>query len=84
MAQRIPATELKLADVVQLDGFFGGWGTAIVKQIKDGLITFWRPYGHSGEFEYSGGVICYIGLEEFSVFVDSNRTYNVVERKRLA
>lgn len=60
----IPATELRIGDVVKV--FDDEWGTAIVKNIAAGLVHFFRPYGHADNFIYSGGVICYTGVEEFT------------------
>jgi hypothetical protein len=56
--------DLELGDIVQiLDGPFG---TAIVKA-KQGLkVTFFRPYGVTADFTYTGGVICYTGVEEWT------------------
>lgn len=87
MTQELIAKELQLADVVQLHD--GPWGTAIVKQIKDNEVTFFRPYGHANEFSYTGGVICYIGIEVFSQPITDhaihkhNATFKVLERKAL-
>lgn len=75
------ASELKLGDTVKLRT--GIWNSAIVRQIKDGMVTFWRPYGTTADFSYTSGVICYTGVEEFSVPQDSTVEYEVVERREL-
>lgn len=75
----VRADELQLADVVE--AFAGPYGTATVKQIKDGEITFFRPYVASGDFSYTGGVICTVGIEEFKVPANAN-TYRVLQRER--
>ena len=80
--ERVRVHELRLADHVILDGV-REWSTAIVKQIKDGQVTFWRPYGTNEDFSYTGGVICLMGLEEFTVGIDSSMTYNVIRRQKL-
>lgn len=49
-------------------------GVSTVKQIKDGAITFFRPYTHTADFSYTGGVICYIGTEEWTEQVSDDRT----------
>jgi hypothetical protein len=74
-------SELQLADVVILSNVI--YGTATVKQIKDGSITFFRPYVHTEDFSYGGGVICYIGIEEFTVCADSSSEVELLERKGL-
>lgn len=58
------AAELKLGDVVEL--FDGPYGTATVKQIKDNEVTFFRPYAQAENWSYTGGVLCLVGIEEFS------------------
>jgi len=62
--EELISSELKLGDVVEL--FDGPFGTATVKQIKDGSVTFFRPYVATANFSCTGGVICTIGIEEFS------------------
>lgn len=75
------ARELQLADTIDLG--FQPWGSAVVTQIKDGCVTLWRPYGHTADFSYTGGVVAYVGLEVITVEQDSDRTYKVVQRKEL-
>lgn len=66
MKRLIPLNELKIGDYVSLfpDEPFS---TCIVKQIKDGMITLFRPYGTTADFSYTAGVITYIGVEDFQV-----------------
>jgi hypothetical protein len=81
MKTLIKTKELKLADMVSLfpdDPF----STAIVKQIKDGWITLFRPYGTTADFSYTGGVITYIGVEDFTIQAD-DRMITLYERKKL-
>ena len=73
--------DLRLADVVDLG--FVPWGSAIVKQIKDGVVTLFRPYGTTADFSCTSGVICYTGLEEIRVARDDSRPFQVIERKEL-
>lgn len=58
--------DLELGDVVEL--FEGPYGHATVKKITDDQVTFFRPYVHHDDFSYTGGVICYIGIEEVAFF----------------
>lgn len=86
MQQPIPASELKLADVVILNQH--AYSYATVKQItKRGTdlvnITLFRPYTQTADFSYTGGVICYIGIEEFTITVPDYEKFIVVERKEL-
>ena len=76
----VSAADLRLADVVTcMDG--GGYVTATVKQIKDGLVTLFRPYVETSDFTYTRGVICMIGIEEFKVEASPHRTFQVWARK---
>jgi hypothetical protein len=77
----IPANELKLADTVILDGL-APWRSAIVKKITESEVHLFRPYGTTADFSYTGGVICYVGIEEFSIPRDA-RPVEVVARKDL-
>lgn len=78
---KLKTTELKLGDVVQV--FDGAYGTATVKQIRDGMITFFRPYTQTADFSYTGGVICYIGFEEFTRFHSDDQEWIVYHRVEL-
>ena len=79
----LKACDLRLADTICIDNVIP-WGYCIVKQIKDGEITLYRPYGTTADFSYNtGGVICYVGLDEFKIPLDSDREYRVIERKDL-
>jgi hypothetical protein len=74
----LKADELQLGDVVEL--FEGPYGCGTVKQIKDGMITFFRPYTATADFSYTGGVICYVGIEESSRTVNPRETYKFLSR----
>ena len=71
--------ELQLADVVEL--FEGPFGTGIVKQIADGFVTMFRPYGTSTDVAYSNGVICYTGIEEYKFSLTDKQEFFVYQRK---
>jgi hypothetical protein len=78
----VPHCELRLADTVILDGL-APWRAAIVNKITDTEVTLFRPYGTTAEFSYSGGVICYVGIEEFTIPRQSSVPVEVVARKEL-
>jgi len=88
---KVPAKNLKLADVIRFGANMVGGETpnhafpfsdCTVKQIKDGEITLFRPYVHTADFEYTGGVICTIGIEEITI--PANETeYLLLESKTL-
>lgn len=79
----VKACELKLADVV-MDRRNLELGLLTVKNIKDDLVSFVRPYTHTGDFSYTGGVICYTGVEEFTHSIDApGRDYVLISSKTL-
>lgn len=79
--KEISATALKVADVVRV--FEGEWGTAIVKNIAGGLVHLYRPYGHAENWSYSGGVICYMGVEEFTRPCTDSEKFFLYRREEL-
>ena len=80
----ITAKEMQLADTIGLSSLIDdAWRTAVVKQIKDGYVTLFRPYVHTEDFSYTGGVICYIGFEEFTISQNNSMEYTLLDRKEL-
>jgi hypothetical protein len=80
--KEMTAKDLQTGDVIRLHP--EPWGTAIVKKKTDTHITFYRPYGTKAEFSYSGGVICYVGIEEFTVPLHYDSfLYHVYQREEL-
>lgn len=78
---KIKAKDLKLADTIII-GTGITWSNAIVKQVTDKDIVLFRPYGTTVDFSYTGGVICYIGVEEYTI-PQNDCEYEVLERKDL-
>ncbi len=80
----VKTSELRIADVVaqRLNGG-NPWSTCIVTQIKDGEVHLFRPYGHTADFSYTGGVISYTGIETYKVEVDRSIEWTLYERKEL-
>ena len=57
---------------------------AIVNKIADGLVHVYRPYATTADFSYTGGVIPYIGIEQFTLSQQyDTRKVTVVQRKEL-
>ena len=81
MPQSFKARDLRLADTIDLR--FAPWGTAIVRKIDAESVHIFRPYGATADFSCTSGVICYTGIEDIRVPLDSDREYLVVERKEL-
>jgi hypothetical protein len=71
------AKELKLGDVIKLN--CQGYNTATVVKVTDTKVTITRPFIHTGDFEYTGGVLYYTGLETFEIFTSIDRGYKVVD-----
>lgn len=69
--KKIAVADLRVGDVLQqLEGPFG---TAIVKQVTDGEVKLFRPYGANAGFVHIGNAtICYTGLEETIFFRSGN------------
>ena len=79
MVGMMKANELKVGDTVDLG--MEEWSTAIVKQIREGSVWFFRPYGTSCDFEYTGGVICLVGIEVFSRPLTDSALFKVIRHK---
>jgi len=63
---QVEIKDLKLGDVVRLD--MQAYGCATVRKInEDGTVIVFRPYIQTADFSYTGGVICYIGTEDFTL-----------------
>lgn len=54
-----------LADVVTLDynPSHPYNHCTVCKVNDDGTVNLFRPYTHTADFSYTGGVICYVGTE---------------------
>ena len=72
--------ELQLADQVVDDKLLG---ICTVQKLTETEITFFRPYTHTGDFSYTGGVICYVGIEEWTDDRNRNRDWKLITRKEL-
>ena len=75
---KIKPADLKLRDVVRL--FDGAFGDGVVHKIADGVVSIFRPYAITADFEYTGGVIPYIGTETVTLFLDDSREVTLIER----
>jgi len=80
----IKTSELRLADVITMQGREGKpFNTSIVVKITDRAVTLFRPYGHTGDFSYTGGVIPYTGIEHWDIEIESRTMWNLHTRKEL-
>ena len=78
---QVKIRDLKLADVVGLGEY--PFSDAVVKQIKDGCVTVFRPYAITADFSYTGGVIPYIGIEEIIYYQSDDRGVELLASKDL-
>lgn len=59
-----PKPPIGLGDIVKC-GDGGAYMTATVCKVnEDGTVDLFRPYTHTADFSYTGGVICYVGIED--------------------
>lgn len=72
--------QLMLADRVRVLGENDPFNTAIVAKITDTDVHFYRPYGTTSDFSYTGGVLCYVGIEEFCRPLSDKAVWLVVEQ----
>lgn len=81
-------SELQVCDVVHLPyvgedpRISNPWSIMIVKDIQGNVVTFWRCYGSMSDFSYSGGVICYTGVETYQAYRDHKDLYYYVHERR--
>lgn len=73
--------ELHLGDTVSLADHPAAYMTADVIKIEGEEITLYRPYVHTSDFEYSGGLTPYIGIEQFKIYRYSDKTVTLLRRK---
>lgn len=60
--------ELQIGDVIRIPVMTDApWNTGIVKNATPESVDVFRPYGTTAEFTCSSGVICYTGIENFTM-----------------
>lgn len=60
---------LKVGDVIKISSCETPYNHCTVKKVlpnDEGVILF-RPYVHTSDFSYTGGIICYVGFEEYTL-----------------
>lgn len=71
-----------LGDIVSL-GWNDGYDNATVSKLnEDGTVNLFRPYTHTNDFSYTGGVICYVGVETVK-HVNPNRLRLICKGREL-
>lgn len=62
---KVEKPRIELGDVVSMnDGPF--MDCTVCKVNEDGTVNLFRPYVHTADFSYTGGVICYVGIENIN------------------
>lgn len=88
-SSELTQTPVSLGDTVRrIDDNFHGYETCTIENIvhDEGVTTIHlvRPYIHTADFSYTGGVITYIGLEKYTVTLDEFcRSYRCLDRQVL-
>jgi len=82
--REIPTKLLRLADTVRIGNATDGFTIAVVVKVTDTEVEFFAPYVTTGDFSYTGGVIPYIGVQQWKVPRTMERSYFVYHRKELA
>jgi hypothetical protein len=79
---RETANVLLLGDRVNLfadqPGAAYGWATVV--KVTEEEVTVVRPYVHVADFEYTGGLMSYLGQETCKLWRDGDRIFDVVFR----
>lgn len=55
-----------------------GWATVV--KVDENEVTVVRPYVHVADFEYTGGLMSYLGQETCKLYRKSDRIFDVVFR----
>ncbi len=84
----IPTDGLKLGDfVVQQDSrgvvLDREFSTCIVIKVEDDRVNLFRPYGVTADFSYTGGVIPYMGAENYWVEKERTILWKIYRRQEL-
>ena len=74
------AENLKIGDVVRLVPDTGNaFNDLTVINKTEKFIKFFRPYVSLADFTHVGGVIPYIGVEQFEAYIDSTVEYVLLD-----
>jgi hypothetical protein len=69
---------MELGDTVRYEPFGSAWNQAIVKQITATDVFCGGHTATTADFSYTGGVICYIGTEQYTIPRDGIGSYNLL------
>jgi hypothetical protein len=74
----VPTKELKLGDVIRSD-HAGVYVDSTVVKIESPFVTLIRPFVHLADFTYTGGVMHYIGTEEWELPLSGDSEWTVLD-----
>ena len=80
MVAKLKVAELKLRDVVALRVDGAPFNSSVVTQITEDVVKLFRPYATTSDFSYTGGVIPYVGIEQWEIWKDSQTEFELLER----
>lgn len=69
---------LGLADVIKLGE--GEYMTGTVFQIRDEIVSLWRPYVTTADFTCTSGVIPHIGIETVKLWIGDTRMVEILKK----
>lgn len=75
----VKVKDLQLAQNVRLFEEPFGWGTVIEVTAEEVVVR--RPFMHTGDFSYTGGVLSYFGHEDVRLWRESDRPIEVSTEK---
>jgi hypothetical protein len=81
MTLKLKPREFKLGDVIK--AYDGAFGTACVTKITKESVQLHRPYGLTDDFESTAGVNYYTGVEIYSLWLTSEREYELYSSKEV-
>lgn len=58
-------------------------GVITVQNITADEVTLFRPYTHTADFSSTGGVICYVGIEEWKDEIRRDSLWRLISRTTL-
>ena len=79
MVKNVPIKDLKIGDVVKHSDYETSFDSMTVINKTDEIVKFFRPYVSLADFTYTGGVIPYIGIEQFEAPLNGPSTYDVLD-----
>lgn len=67
--------DLQLGDIIRIGTGDAPFNDAIVSHVGTEAIKLFRPYGTNADFSCTSGVICYVGIEEYSIPRDARPVF---------